>query len=69
MAKKKKKQSAGIPPDVEAAMLAILEYAMKRRAAWHKIGSDPIHRQAVDELKKQGVIEVWRETGLYRVIT
>jgi hypothetical protein len=65
MATKKKKLS----PDVEVAMLGILEYAMRRPDAWHKVGFDPIHKQALEELKRQGVVEVWPETGLYRILS
>jgi hypothetical protein len=64
MAKKNNK----LPADVEEAMLAILEYAMKRPADWHKISPDPVYRQAVDELKRQGVVGIWQETGLYRIV-
>lgn len=67
-------------PDIEEAMLAALEYAMKRPDNWHKI--DPAigsFRQdatkpslrwlAIEELRKRGAVEVWRETGLYRLIS
>jgi hypothetical protein len=64
MAKKNKK----LPADVEEAMLTILEYAMKRPADWRTIGRDPVYKAAVDELKRKGVVEVWPETGLYRIV-
>ena len=63
MAKRKK-----LPAEVEVAMLASLEYAMKHSADWHKIGFDPIHTQAIEQLKAEGVIEIWPETGLYRIL-
>lgn len=45
-------------------MLAILEWAMKHPKAWHKIGDDVT---AVELLAKRGAVEVWKETGLYRL--
>jgi len=64
----KKKKLPEILPEVEAAMLASLEYAIKYPEDWHKIGFDPIHKQAIEELKTQGVIEIWPETALYRIL-
>jgi len=49
---------------VDEQMLGMLESATKRPKAWHKIRD----RMAVAELlAKRGVIEVWKETGLYRL--
>jgi hypothetical protein len=35
--------------------------------AWHKIGYLDATKKAVELLAKRGVIEVWPETGLYRL--
>lgn len=37
---------------------------MKHPKAWHKIGDDAA---AVELLAKRGAVEVWKETGLYRL--
>lgn len=47
-------------------MLQILEWATKHPTAWHKIGDDTA---AVQLLAKRGVVEVWPETGLYRLVS
>jgi hypothetical protein len=50
-------------------MLALLEWATEypKKDAWHKIGYLDATKKAADLLEKRGVIEVWRETGLYRL--
>lgn len=49
---------------LDEQMLAMLEWASKRPQAWLKIGD---HTQAAELLAKRGVVEVWKETGLYRL--
>lgn len=49
---------------VDAQMLSMLEWATKHPKAWHKI-HDRV--AAAELLAKRGVVEVWRETGLYRL--
>ena len=49
---------------LDEQMLKVLESATKRPKAWHKIG-DQMH--AAELLAKRGVVEVWKETGLYRL--
>ena len=54
---------------VDEQMLALLEWATEysKRDAWHKIGSLDATKKAADLLAERGVIEVWSETGLYRL--
>jgi hypothetical protein len=54
---------------IDEQMLALLEWASDypKRDAWHKIGSLEATRMAAELLAKRGVIEIWRETGLYRL--
>jgi hypothetical protein len=48
-------------------MLAMLEWASDRPDRWHKIGNLDATKRAAELLAKRGVIEIWRETGLYRI--
>lgn len=48
-------------------MLALLEWASKRPDRWHDIGKIEATRKAAELLAKRGVIEIWRETNLYRL--
>jgi len=48
-------------------MLAMLEWASERPKAWHKIGNLEATQKAAQLLAKRNVIEVWPETGLYRL--
>jgi hypothetical protein len=54
---------------VNEQMLAMLEWATEypKPNAWHKIGNLEATKQAAEPLAKRGVIEIWPETGLYRV--
>jgi hypothetical protein len=67
MAKKKKLTAA--ERLVDEQMLALLEWATEypKRDAWHKIGNLDATKNAADLLEKRGLIEIWRETGLYRL--
>lgn len=49
---------------LDKQMLGMLESAAHRPQSWLKIG-DRI--KAAELLAKRGVIEVWKETGLYRL--
>ena len=54
---------------VDEQMLAMLEWASEypKRDAWHKIGNLEATKKAAELLAKRGVIEIWPETGLYRL--
>jgi hypothetical protein len=52
---------------VDEAMLAILEWASERPKDWHDIGKLAEFKTAAELLANRGVIEIWRETGLYRL--
>jgi hypothetical protein len=52
---------------VEKQMLAMLEWAPEHPKAWHKIGNLKATKKAAELLATRGVIEVWKETGLYRL--
>jgi hypothetical protein len=48
-------------------MLALLEWAAKHPTKWHPIGKLEADKRAAELLATCGVIEVWRETQLYRL--
>jgi hypothetical protein len=54
---------------VDEQMLALPEWATEypKRDAWHKSGNLDATKKAADLLEKRGLIEIWRETGLYRL--
>ena len=52
---------------VDEQMLAMLEWASDRPGKWHKIGNMDATKRAAELLAKRGVIEIWPETGLYRL--
>jgi hypothetical protein len=52
---------------VQEQMLAMLEWATDHPGKWHPIGKLDATRQAAELLAKRGVIEIWPETGLYRI--
>ena len=54
---------------VDEQMLALLEWATEypKRDAWQKIGNLEATKKAAELLANRGVIEVWSETGLYRL--
>lgn len=52
---------------VQEQMLAMMEWASEHPKAWHKIGYLEATKKAAELLAKRGVIEVWPETGLYRL--
>ena len=52
---------------VREQMLAILEWASENPNKWQPIGSMDATKRAVELLVKRGVIEVWPQTGLYRL--
>jgi hypothetical protein len=52
---------------VAEQMLAIVEWASERPDRWHPVGRLDATKKAAELLVKRGVIEVWTETGLYRV--
>jgi hypothetical protein len=54
---------------VNEQMLAILEWATEypKPGAWHKIGDLEATKKAAELLAARGVIEIWKETGLYRI--
>jgi hypothetical protein len=52
---------------VAEQMLAIVEWASDHPKSWHEIGPLPASKQAAALLEKRGVIEIWPETGLYRL--
>jgi len=52
---------------VDELMLAMLEWASKHPKGWHDIGKMPEWQRAAELLEQRGVIEIWKETGLYRL--
>jgi hypothetical protein len=52
---------------VQEQMLAILEWASERPDKWHKVGHLEATKKAAELLANRGVIEIWPETGLYRL--
>jgi hypothetical protein len=52
---------------VQQQMLAMLEWASERPDKWNKIGNLDATKKAAELLAKRGVIEIWKETGLYRL--
>jgi hypothetical protein len=52
---------------VDEQMLAMLEWASDNPTKWHDIGKLDATKKAAELLAKRGVIEIWPETGLYRI--
>src|SRR5450755_2551909 len=52
---------------IDEQMLAMLEWASDHPTKWHPIGKLEATRKAAELLAKRGVIEIWKETGLYRL--
>ena len=52
---------------VNEQMLAMLEWAAKHPTRWHDIGKIEATQRAAELLAKRGVIEIWKETNLYRL--
>lgn len=52
---------------VAEQMLAMVEWASEYPTKWHPIGKLDATRKAAELLAKRGVIEIWPETGLYRL--
>jgi len=52
---------------MDEQMLALLEWAAEHPTKWHNIGKLEASQKAAALLAKRGVIEVWPETGLYRL--
>ena len=52
---------------VDEAMLAMLEWASDHPKRWHDVGKLSEFKAAAELLAKRGVIEVWRETNMYRL--
>jgi len=52
---------------VDEQMLAMIEWASEHPEKWQPIGKLPATVKAAELLAKRGVIEVWKETGLYRL--
>jgi hypothetical protein len=52
---------------LDEAMLAMLEWAAEHPKRWHEIGKLPEFKGAAELLEKRGVIEIWKETNLYRL--
>ena len=52
---------------VQEQMLAMLEWASDNPGRWNPIGKIEATRKAAELLAKRGVIEIWKETGLYRL--
>lgn len=69
MAAKKQPKLTKAERLVNEQMLAMLEWASEypKPDAWHKIGNLEATRKAAELLAKRGVIEIWPETGLYRL--
>lgn len=54
---------------VAEQMLAMIEWASAHPKAWHKIGNLEATKKAAEQLAARGVVEIWPETGLYRLKT
>jgi hypothetical protein len=52
---------------VQEQMLAMLEWASDHPGKWHRIGKLDATIEAARLLEARGVIEIWKETGLYRL--
>jgi hypothetical protein len=53
---------------VDEQMLAMLEWGIRQPCEMaHPIGKLEATRKAADLLAKRGVIEIWPQTGLYRL--
>jgi len=52
---------------VNEQMLAMLEWAAENPKQWHNIGKLEATKKAAELLEKRGVIEIWKETNLYRL--
>ena len=52
---------------VNEQMLAMLEWASDRPDKWHKIGILDATKKAAELLAKRGGIELWPETGMFRL--
>jgi hypothetical protein len=52
---------------VDEQMLAIIEWASEHPGRWHNIGKLGATQRAAELLAKRGVIEIWKETNLYRL--
>lgn len=48
-------------------MLALLEWAAEHPTKWHRIGNLEATHKAAELLAKRGLIEIWPETGQYRL--
>jgi hypothetical protein len=51
---------------IDEQLLALLEWATEH-PGWHSIGNIDATKRAAELLAKRGVIEIWAETGLYRL--
>ena len=45
----------------------MLEWASEHPKQWHNIGKLEATKKAAELLAERGVIEIWKETGLYRL--
>jgi len=52
---------------LDEAMLAMLEWAAEHPKKWHDIGKLTEFKGAAELLAKRGLIEIWKETNLYRL--
>ena len=52
---------------VDEQMLAMLEWASDNPTKWHPIGKIEASIKAAELLAQRGVIEIWPQTGLYRL--
>jgi hypothetical protein len=64
MAKKKLSAAERL---VDEQMLAMLEWASERPGKWQRIGNLDATKKAAELLAARGVIEIWPETGMYRI--
>ena len=63
MAKKKLTKEERL---IDEQLLALLEWATEH-PGWHKIGNIDASKRAVELLEKRSIVEIWPETGLYRL--
>jgi hypothetical protein len=61
-----KKKTSATERLLDEQLLALLEWASEH-LGWHKIGNIDASKRAVELLEKRGIVEVWKETGLYRL--
>jgi hypothetical protein len=66
MSRMAKKKLTAAERLLDEQLLALLEWATEH-PGWHQIGNIDATKRAAELLAKRGVIEIWAESGLYRL--